>query len=540
MGMRIVTSVVACCMLLMLSMTVLANETTTDTAGTLTAVGEDPRGSILKLILCYETDAGEMAYYQAGTCFLINDEYVLTNKHVVSLDSEAKEEIMESQGLTELRDNDKHLKLYLLVNRDMKVAATVHDSVQSDDMDFAAVKLSEKIYDRAPIALGDSDAVETKDNVYAVGFPADSASTKDYNTMEDVSTVNGIISKLTETGNVDIIEHTAPLNVGNSGGPLLDESNEVIGINTFVAGQKNYSIQINYIKAALDTFGIPYTDGNTTIQPSDPVPVEEDNTQELFSELQGQIDSAKAMDTETYTKETVAVLNDAIGSSEAVMKNTEASEVVIQSSIDDLKTAVNGLEEEEGPNLMLIIAIVALVIIVILIVVIVLVTSGKKNKASYVSGSGGGTEFRSTDFTSAGSGIGDASATVPQRSSEEGIGETTLLDQGAGETTLLGAGGGSSAYLIRKKNGEKIMINVSNFKIGKERKKVNYCISDNTSVSRCHVIIERKGTDFYAIDQGATNFTFVNGVQVSPHKETLLSDQSVLKLSDEEFEFHLS
>ncbi len=119
-----------------------------------------------------------------------------------------------------------------------------------------------------------------------------------------------------------------------------------------------------------------------------------------------------------------------------------------------------------------------------------------------------------------------------------GAGETTLLDAGAGETSLLG--GGSKAYLIRKKNGEKISIAGVSFKIGKERRRVNYCVSDNTSVSRVHCEIIRKGADYYIVDQGATNFTFVNGVQLSPHKETILSDRSVVKLADEEFEFHLS
>ena len=96
------------------------------------------------------------------------------------------------------------------------------------------------------------------------------------------------------------------------------------------------------------------------------------------------------------------------------------------------------------------------------------------------------------------------------------------------------------AYLIRKKNGEKIPITSQNFAIGKERRRVNYCISDNTSVSRYHVVIMKKGSDYYAADQKSSNFTFVNGVQLSPYQETLLTDRSTLKLSDEEFEFHVS
>ena len=126
----------------------------------------------------------------------------------------------------------------------------------------------------------------------------------------------------------------------------------------------------------------------------------------------------------------------------------------------------------------------------------------------------------------------------PYQAEPDGAGETTLLDSGAGETTLLNGAG--SAYLIRKKNGEKITINSQNFAIGKERRRVNYCISDNTSVSRYHVVITKKGSDYYAADQKSSNFTFVNGVQLNPYQETLLTDRSTLKISDEEFEFHAS
>ena len=84
------------------------------------------------------------------------------------------------------------------------------------------------------------------------------------------------------------------------------------------------------------------------------------------------------------------------------------------------------------------------------------------------------------------------------------------------------------------------MITSQNFAIGKERRRVIYCVSYNTSVSRYHAIITKKGSDYYVADQKSSNFTYVNGVQLSPYQETLLTDRSTLKLSDEEFEFHLS
>ena len=118
----------------------------------------------------------------------------------------------------------------------------------------------------------------------------------------------------------------------------------------------------------------------------------------------------------------------------------------------------------------------------------------------------------------------------------EGAGETTLLDAGAGETTLLG-GGASAAYLIRKKNGEKVMINLQNFKIGKERRRVDYCVSDNTNVSRAHADIVYRNGEFYVVDNNATNGTTVNGASVAAGQERKIANNDIIKLADEEFQF---
>lgn len=560
---RILTLIIALCMMLIMTFPVMAEE-----ENNLVAT-EDPRDSIMLMTLGYEDDNGNYIAYKAGTCFLINNEYVLTNKHVVTFQTYYKEDgTIERDELAEFRryeavpddlqPTDSHVKLYLYVNRDMKVSATMHDSVNSDDMDFAAVKLAENIYDRKPVALGDSDVVQTKDTVYAMGFPADSISTKDYNTKDDVSTVEGAVSKMTVTGNVDIIEHTAPLNLGNSGGPLLDKEDNVIGLNTFLKGKKDYSIQINYIKNGLDTFGIPYVSGNNTSGAEDgnkedaqetsgetatePEEEEKPDNTAIIAELQSALSDAKAVDTANYTEESVKALDDTIGTAEAVLANDAAEAMEIQSATDDLNDAINGLEEKSGPNMMLIIIIAAVAVVVIIIIIVVIAKSGKKKKAASAPApdkSGEDIQYWGPNqVNNTAGGTSPQNTPMQQNVVPEGAGETTLLDAGAGETTLLSSGG--SAYLIRKKNGEKIAVNLQNFKLGKERKKVNYCISDNTSVSRVHCEIVKKGADYYVIDQGATNFTFVNGVQLSPRQETLLSDQSVLKLSDEEFEFHLS
>lgn len=528
---RVISLIVTMMMVLVMAMPVMAEDSTL-------IATDDPRESVMLISLGYQDDGGRFYDFKWGTCFLINEEYVLTNKHVVTMTTEEFEEFKSVFNVPNLKPNDGHIKLYLYVNRDMRVAATMHESVHSDDMDFAAVKLSERIYDRKPVALGDSDLLQTKDKVYAMGYPVDSVSNKEYNTKDDVSTVEGSISKITTTGNVDIIEHTASLNNGNSGGPLLDEDNAVIGINSFISGRKNYSIQINAIKAALDTFGIAYPTG------AGPVPDEK-----TIEDLENEVRNANAIDTANYTEDSVAALNKSIADAEAVIAKGDAADATeIEQAIFNLKDAASGLmqketeekEEDVDPspdqapktNMTLIIIIAVVVVVLIIIIILVVVLSGNKKKNAPVQNPG----------PDRGPAPMVMPSTVPVHDSE-----TALLNSGDDATTLLSGSGGDettllkgNAYLIRKKNGEKVMINLQNFKIGKKKDMVNYCVTDNPTISRLHCEIIRKGPDYYVVDQGSANNTYVNGVQIGAKKETLLTDCSLLKLSDEEFEFHLS
>lgn len=98
---------------------------------------------------------------------------------------------------------------------------------------------------RSPaLSLGNSDAVQVGEPVYAVGNPQGLEGTFS----------QGIVSSIREVGADKLLQITAPISPGSSGGPVLDSKGEVIGISvaTFKGGQNlNFAIPANYLKALI-------------------------------------------------------------------------------------------------------------------------------------------------------------------------------------------------------------------------------------------------------------------------------------------------
>ena len=151
-----------------------------------------------------------------GSGFLISEDgYILTNNHVVADADKIVVDLVDSRSV------------------DARVVGTDPES------DVAVIRIeTDKL---TPVPLGNSDALEVGEWVLAIGNPLGLSHT----------VTAGIVSAKGRSGfNVatyeNFIQTDAAVNMGNSGGPLVNLNGEVVGMNTFILGPAGGNIGIGF------------------------------------------------------------------------------------------------------------------------------------------------------------------------------------------------------------------------------------------------------------------------------------------------------
>ena len=119
-------------------------------------------------------------------------------------------------------------------------------------------------------------------------------------------------------------------------------------------------------------------------------------------------------------------------------------------------------------------------------------------------------------------------------------GGTELLDdEGTSVLEPVSASQPVYPYLIRRSTNERISVNKPVFRIGKERSYVDCFIGNNGAISRSHADIIARNTRYFICDRNSTNKTYRNGFMLTPEDEVEIFDGDILRLANEEFEFHI-
>jgi len=162
--------------------------------------------SVVQVVVSGQAGSGRMGG-GSGSGFVVDKNgYILTNQHVV-----------EGGRAISVRFNDG-------ASREAQVAGTD----KGNDLALLKVDLPSNI---SAVPLGDSDRVAVGDVAVAIGSPFG---------LEQTVT-QGIISAVHRTwspgdGRVrrNLLQTDAPVNPGNSGGPLLNSTGEVVGITSLI------------------------------------------------------------------------------------------------------------------------------------------------------------------------------------------------------------------------------------------------------------------------------------------------------------------
>lgn len=170
----------------------------------------------------------------AGSGIILSEDgLVLTNHHVISQSTEIT---------VRLSDGEEH-------------TATLVGS--SPDNDLAVIRIVD-VDDLVPAELGDSEVLKVGEPVIAIGNAL--------NLGDQPTVTQGIVSALDRSisgqgprGEVvtldNLIQTDAAINRGNSGGPLVDSSGQVVGVNTaIIADSQNigFAIAIDPVRSLID------------------------------------------------------------------------------------------------------------------------------------------------------------------------------------------------------------------------------------------------------------------------------------------------
>ena len=105
---RLLVLLTAMCMVVGMSVTAFAEETDPIINDQVEGTTDDPTDGILQVFLAYVNDNGERTLLYGGTCFLINEEYVVSNYHIFNLDEydndgvKKRDAVMRALNLDEL------------------------------------------------------------------------------------------------------------------------------------------------------------------------------------------------------------------------------------------------------------------------------------------------------------------------------------------------------------------------------------------------------------------------------------------------------
>ena len=300
------------------------------------------------------------------------------------------------------------------------------------------------------------------------------------------------------------------MDIGELGGPVVDEDGYVIGLNQKIDEDlKVYALPIENIKAILDSYGITY------------------GSQELdwaYERLQELWNQGTQMLGERYQKKSLTEIRNELEIAKSVLESNTKQVETVTTEINNLETVINQAVPKMAKINLMMIGSAGIILIMMVFLVVLCVKEKRLMAESPVKTSNEPFTEQNWEYKKNISNQYQGSNGNPQSIVRRNERDSYVRIR--------------RAVLQRVSNGEQILLEGENLTIGKSANQANYVIQGNKTISRVHVTIRKVGEDYEIMDMNSSNGTFVNGRRISGDA-IKLKDQDKVRLSDEEFIFKM-
>jgi S1-C subfamily serine protease len=204
--------------------------TTASVFGPQTSPDDFDRGEPVSLVEVYEESEGGVVQVKTTA--------VVENPDVFGLPQQEQQRGLGS-GFVINRSGNIVTNLHVVEGADeVEVSFSNGEEMDADivgedpSTDIALLKVDADSGALRPLSLGNSDTLRVGDEVVAIGNPLGYERTM---TAGIVSALGRVIEAPNQFAIDEVIQTDAPINSGNSGGPLLNAAGRVVGVNTQIA-----------------------------------------------------------------------------------------------------------------------------------------------------------------------------------------------------------------------------------------------------------------------------------------------------------------
>ena len=230
----------------------------------------ETRNSVVVVETCLELDAGTVSFGW-GTGFFVGEEgqdpmYLITNHHVIEPFLESGEgELVQAETTEGVLTGRSKIRVFYDSDDFEEAYPVAYDEIK----DLAVLKLGAATSKRTPLPLCSPTDNIVGSTIYAVGYPGLAETIYAHATTtwgpSVVSVTSGSISRLLTTSGTGQmrLQIDCVIRHGNSGGPLVNENGQVLGIAVSSVSDEEdssmyYGVNIDEVIPYLKQYDVPY------------------------------------------------------------------------------------------------------------------------------------------------------------------------------------------------------------------------------------------------------------------------------------------